>query len=395
MWRVFWTGAAIAGLFAGLLAWASNTATFLFHHPRTQGVRVEIDKRTGAAVVLQPVAAKGSLAVTPRPKLSVDKTEFDFGTMPPLTMGSHAFVLHNAGTAPLRLKLGPTTCKCTLSGLGQSVLEPGEQASVTLHWNSGRHFHFEHSATLYTDDPNRRSLDLVIRGQVVTHIDTDVAEVVIPPQEPDTPGAASVLVFSQTWDRFDVTTIECTLPGATCELEPFDPQSARHLSAKSVQRLRLTVPGDRAAGDFSGLVRMTVVGPDQVEHRAELPVHGSMLPRMSIFGGQTDANGNVDLGSLAEGNGKRIKLLLKVRDHEARLDHVRISTSPAFLEARVVPRAESQKLGLYDLEIAVPATAPPLQFRGNPRGEVHIDTGHPRLGKHTLGVTFAVLPANR
>jgi hypothetical protein len=221
-----------------------------------------------------------------------------------------------------------------------------------------------------------------------------VAEVVIPPQEPDTPGAASVLVFSQTWDRFEVTALECTLPGATCELEPIDPQSARQLSAKSVQRLRLNVPGDRAAGEFSGLVRMTVVGPDSIEHRAELPVHGSMLPRVSVYGGETDAHGNVDLGSLAEGSGTRIKLLIKVRDQEARLDLAQVTTSPAFLEAKLVPRVESTKLGLYDLEIAIPKTAPPIQFRGNPRGEVHIDTGHPRLGQHTLGVTFAVLPAN-
>jgi hypothetical protein len=338
MWRVFWTCAAIAGLFAVLVLWAGNTATFLFHHPRTQGVRVEIDKRTGAAVVVQPLAAKGSLAVPPRPRLSVDKTEFDFGTMPPLTMARHVFLLRNAGTAPLRLQLGPTTCKCTLSGLEKGSLQPGEQTPLVLNWNSGRHFHFEHSATIYTNDPSRRSLDLVIRGQVITDIDTDVAEVVIPPQEPDTPGAASVLVFSQTWDRFEVTALECTLPGATCELEPIDPQSARQLSAKSVQRLRLNVPGDRAAGEFSGLVRMTVVGPDSIEHRAELPVHGSMLPRVSVYGGETDAHGNVDLGSLAEGSGTRIKLLIKVRDQEARLDLAQVTTSPAFLEAKLVPR---------------------------------------------------------
>jgi hypothetical protein len=394
MWRLFWYSAAALAVLLGLVLWAAQSSTFLFHHPRTEGLRVEIDKRTGAAVVVQPVAGAKS-ALPPRPKLAADETEFDFGSMRPLTMGRHEFVLKNAGTAPLKLTLGPTTCKCTLSGLEKSLLAPGEQAAVALEWNSGRHFHYEHAATIYTSDPSRRSLELVIRGRVITPIDTDVAEVVLPPLAPETPATTQVLLFSQTWDRFDVTAVEWSLPGATWQLEPHDPASAKHLGARSVQRLRLTVPGDLPSGDFSGLVRMTVVGPeDATEHKAELPVHGCVLPRMSILGGQADAQGNIDLGTLAQGAGKRVKLLIKVRDREARLDKVQVTATPEFLEAKVVPRSDSQKLGLYDLEIAVPATAPPGQFRSTPRGEVHLDTGHPRLGKQTLGVTFAILPAN-
>ena len=76
VWRTFWIVASVVGTLLAVLIWAANTqVTFLFHHPRTAGVRVEIDKRTGGAVVVTPVSAKGdSPKSTARPCLEAAET---------------------------------------------------------------------------------------------------------------------------------------------------------------------------------------------------------------------------------------------------------------------------------------------------------------------------------
>ncbi|MBM4092928.1 MAG: DUF1573 domain-containing protein, partial [Planctomycetes bacterium] len=61
----------------------------------------------------------------PGPRVRVDNPTHDFGRMDPLTERSHTFVIRNIGDAPLRLEQGPTTCKCTLSGLSNRHVLPG------------------------------------------------------------------------------------------------------------------------------------------------------------------------------------------------------------------------------------------------------------------------------
>ena len=51
-------------------------------------------------------------------------TIHDFGMLDPHGTGSHQFEIHNQGAAPLALKMGSTTCKCTASKLGSTLLQP-------------------------------------------------------------------------------------------------------------------------------------------------------------------------------------------------------------------------------------------------------------------------------
>ena len=399
MWKPFWT---IAGLGGGLfcaIVWVSANTTFLFRHPLHKDARIEIDRATGAAVLVgfnrpdgdAEQAAAGS--PTGLPRVQVPQREHDFGTMNPLTVGRHDFVIRNAGTAPLTLRVGPTTCRCTLAKLAKSDLAPGQQTTVTLEWNTGRDYNYEHSGTIITNDPEQQSVELVVRGHVTARLAADVSEIVVPPMTPDTPASTDVLIYSQTWDRFDITKVECSLEGAAWDIAPPAAQSAPDLKAKSVQRLRLTIPGNLPAGKFTADVRLAVTAPGEPgENQLEIPLHGSVEPRMSLVGGQIDRFGYVDLGSLREGQGRRVRLLVKVRDSDPDLSGAQVAAHPEFLRATLSKRPAGQVQGLYDLEIEIPADAPSCQFRGNPRGEVRIDTGHPRLGSVKLGVTFAILP---
>ena len=58
----------------------------------------------------------------------------DFGMMSPETEGEHVFVIKNVGEEDLTLRLGATTCKCTLGELDADRLKPGEQTEIKLSW---------------------------------------------------------------------------------------------------------------------------------------------------------------------------------------------------------------------------------------------------------------------
>src|SRR5262245_58357078 len=48
------------------------------------------------------------------PRAEVDSANYDFGTMQQGRQKSHTFVFKNRGAAPLTLKVGKPTCKCTV-----------------------------------------------------------------------------------------------------------------------------------------------------------------------------------------------------------------------------------------------------------------------------------------
>ena len=98
---------------------------------------------------------------------------YDFGMMKPGDEGEHVFRIENAGTENLLLRLGATTCKCTLGDLERESLGPGESTEVTLSWTvkeSGEPV-FTQSAQILTNDPAKVAISLEITGRVVSDVD--------------------------------------------------------------------------------------------------------------------------------------------------------------------------------------------------------------------------------
>ena len=72
----------------------------------------------------------------PEPRAVIRERIHQFGTLDPLTTGTHRFVIRNEGDAPLELSGGQTTCKCTLSEIQRRTVPPGESTEVKLTWNT-------------------------------------------------------------------------------------------------------------------------------------------------------------------------------------------------------------------------------------------------------------------
>lgn len=100
----------------------------------------------------------------------------EFGVLPQQTTESWKWTVRNDGKADLTLKLGSSTCKCTIAELGRdestgelktATIRPGASHVIRLEWSTrevtGK---FEQSASIVTNDPERPELKFVARGEV-------------------------------------------------------------------------------------------------------------------------------------------------------------------------------------------------------------------------------------
>ena len=106
------------------------------------------------------------------PKVELpDGNEHDFGIMQPDEEGEHIFRVKNVGDAPLTLKIGASTCKCTVGTLENESLAPGEETEVKMAWTvKTNETTFGQSAELRTNDPTQVAIRFEITGKVVRQV---------------------------------------------------------------------------------------------------------------------------------------------------------------------------------------------------------------------------------
>lgn len=103
------------------------------------------------------------------PQLTVDQTVYDFGEAVEGMVVSHAFVLTNAGDSPLVFLSDPIPgCACTTAPLPKRELPPGESMELVVLFDSTGYGgkQVAEGVTIYTNDPNRRLVHLLVRGYV-------------------------------------------------------------------------------------------------------------------------------------------------------------------------------------------------------------------------------------
>ena len=92
------------------------------------------------------------------PRITIEEPNFDFGFAPEGTFMAHEYVIKNTGDEPLEIKRVRTTCGCTSAPIKKMHLEPGEETTITIIFNSTRYFHkTSKAAIISTNDPTRPS----------------------------------------------------------------------------------------------------------------------------------------------------------------------------------------------------------------------------------------------
>ena len=317
---------------------------------------------------------------------------YNFGTMEPFERRRHSFVIRNDGDAPLELREGESSCKCTIGEVGDGTVAPGETTTVMLSWRSGEgNKRFAHEAEVLTNDPNNPVLRCVVEGQIVSQLLADPGEFGLAGMFPGVAETSSVTLSTQVWDSFRVFDIGCTLETVTWDLQPLSDTEKQSMDVKDGYRLTITMPDNLERGYFSHTLKMQVQPEGEGAKVYELPIKGNVLRRVSIYGKGIDSTGKVKLGKVRRGVGIKKYFSVKVRDPDPSLEVKKIETRPDFMKVSFVDNEKVQSPGLYRMLLDIPADAPRASFMGEPVGKVHIEFQNPSFENIDLDVEFAIL----
>ncbi|PHS02189.1 MAG: hypothetical protein COA78_21820 [Blastopirellula sp.] len=331
----------------------------------------------------------------------VDDDSYDFGVVERFTHSEHYFTVRNEGTAPLELTKGPSSCSCTVLGLTNQVVAPGEEVAIKLSWNTRlKEGLFDQKAIIYTNDPEHKELVFQVKGLVEKRFGVSRENVIFSSIIPGKQASQDILVFSKTSSSLSGLTFQATGVGPEIDHKWIEVSKAelKELNVRSAMKLRITVlPTDveqiflKQCVIFGSISES--INEDRVEkvslERIDLTVQGSIKGGFKILSPLIDRSGVIHIGRIEHGQGKTVRLSLKIRDSELDFNTTEIKTYPDFVQAKLVPFG-TEKPGLYFIEIDISKDAPKCIYHGD-HGYVLIASDHPRIPKiKTLWLRFRV-----
>lgn len=305
------------------------------------------------------------------PRAEIDQAEYTFGTMIRGERQSHRFVVRNTGEAPLTLKPGETSCKCTSFTVGNQVVPPGESTEAEVTWeakvSAGP---FRQTANLETNDPRQPLVPLTIAGEVLDASDLTPAEFVIGRLSADESGEASVVVMTFDEPGLEVTARPPPVDGDDTSRErnpfrltvtPLPEDQLPDPRAKAGARVTLTA----GPGLPVGAIREWVTVETNLDSfpARQVPVLGRVEGDLSIRGmGWSADSGVLALGFVKQEQGRSSKLLVSVKGPEA--DGAVLSIAevdpPELVATLGEPRKVRDEVYHWPLTVEIPPGTPPM-----------------------------------
>jgi hypothetical protein len=333
----------------------------------------------------------------------VNGSDFDFGVMERNGTRSHRFEIRNAGNAPLSLKKGETTCKCTMNKLVDGVLQPGESVKVELEWIAkevGPDLVFVQTADIKTNDPSRKVLRLTIRGDIITTVKVVPSVLVMSSISASEGAEGQVAVYSYRTDNLDFVKTKVD-PKLKDFIETVvEPMSVEELAevkrARSGKKLKIRLKPGLPVGVLDQTVWLTT----NLEDSPLVPVYfqAKVVGDVSIYGRNFNGVTNrLLLGKVIQAEGLRTELRFLVRGEHR--DTVKLTVAsvepPGSLQAKVRSpvQAATGKSSQHFLDIMIPKGADVISRLGNNQGKavrILLKTTHPQFKTITITVAFEV-----
>ncbi len=316
-----------------------------------------------------------------RPRVLVRPSErFDFGKMPRGTTGRHVFYIQNVGSAPLTVRKGQTTCKCTISTLEDGTVEPGETVAATLEWTvKSDENYFSQTAELITNDPERGTVQLRIEGYVEDLVRITPDEIVFMNVAGNQSQTRPLYVYAARKEDnirvedvgfVDATTaqyFEAQVRNLT------DEELAQQPMAKDGQVVLVTLKPGLPTGEIHQDLRVKLNLPDMPEQI--IPIRGMIQSDVSVVGrlASFDPRTNLlNLGGVAQKQGARAELLVLLKgDNREQIELAIAEIDPAeSLRVTLGERRVSERLITVPLTIEVPVGAPRVTRLGSEQGKL-------------------------
>ena len=294
------------------------------------------------------------------PRVQVDGPHFDFGTMQRGTTKSHDFTFHNVGHGPLTLRVGNTSCKCTLGSVPEAPIAPGESVNVKLEWtakiNAGP---FRQTASVITNDPSQSRVELQVDGKVVEASGVAPPDLVFDKITAGESKSAQVFVMSFTDDPLTVGEPELlnaeTRKYFDIKTEPVERSALPNPDAKQGVKITLTAMPGLPLGRFDQWLKV----PTNIQDAdtLQIPIMGRIIGNISIHGRLwNEDQGVLRLGTIKSDEGTSTTLNIVVRGDDAATTTINVeSCDPPELIAKLgEPNHISPTLVHVPLTIEIP-----------------------------------------
>ena len=335
------------------------------------------------------------------PKVVCDEQTHDFGAMDSRATGSHTFILKNVGEAPLTLSEGRSTCKCTVGIPEDESIPPGGSGKVKVEWaGKDRVGSFTQTATIITNDPSKREVNLTIKGRITRAVHAVPADLTLNGLTAGEERSARIKLFGFRTPPLEISGHEFT-DTDTAEYfgVSFEPLSTEQIAAEqdatSGQIVAVTIKPGLPQGPFQQKILLKTNCEEAPT--VELPVRGMIGSEISVVGKGWDRNsGGLRWGSIRGSEGAQRTLLIHVRGpHRKEVSFKPIKVFPDFLNVTLgkVTLAENDKYAFTSLTIEIPKGSPPANYLGRgtgKTGEIILETTHPNVRELRILVGFAV-----
>jgi hypothetical protein len=333
------------------------------------------------------------------PRIEVVEPHFDFGRMERGREKSHEFTIRNAGTAPLKLKVGQTSCKCTLGEVTGDAIAPGQTTTVRLEWSaksdSGP---FRQTATLHTNDPRRPEVELTIEGQIVDASGVQPPDLMFDKLAVGESKSAQVYVMAMLQDSLNVESAEVSVPEDRdkfdVRIEKVGRDELPNKLAKDGVRITVTAKPGMPVGKFNQF--LTLKTNLKEGEKLHIPIVGQVVGDITVHGSHWNQEENVLVMGQVQGSvGKKARVNVVVRGADA--EHVKFevgSIDPPELKVNIgEPKPFTPTLLHVPVEIEVPPGTRPMVRLNTAQGDearIVLKTTHPTIKELALGVRFAV-----
>jgi hypothetical protein len=344
-----------------------------------------VEVRPGASAL--PVARSTESPPSPGPadpRVEVDGPHYDFGTMQRGTKKSHEFGFRNIGHGPLTLRVGNTSCKCTLGSVPDEPIPPGGSVNVKLEWtakiNAGP---FRQTASVITNDPTQSRVELQVDGKVTEASGVSPADLIFDKITAGESKSAEVFVMSFTDEPLTVgepvLSNQETRKYFDLRVEPVERSALPNPDAKQGVEISVTAKPGLPLGRFDQWLKLPTNIKDA--DTLEIPIIGRVLGNISIHGRLwNEDQGVLRLGTIKSDEGASTTLNIVIRGDEAATTTISVeSCDPPELVARLgEPNHLSPTLVHLPLTVEIPRGTPPM---------AHLETQQSEAGKIVLKTT--------
>lgn len=330
------------------------------------------------------------------PKLIIEESEHNFGSMEVGQTLEHEFVIRNEGEGVLKLKKDRSTCKCTMAEFEEVDVEPGDSYKVKLSWIAkALDPAFSQAAYIKTNDPDNKEIELRVVGRVDETFDVSPTGVwALGSMDREGETKFSGTISSRVLEDFEVTGHKVDNEFVEVNYEKMSDEELAETGAKIGYKINGSVKPGSPLGRFHEYVEVNVkIDGEEEEKVAPFEIEGYYAGPMQIVGpaGWVASDMLLMLGRFSADKGKEVTLSIFLRDNEGEpLQIESLEADPDIFEISLVQdkNFEGKNRERYELTIAVPPGSPSVVHEKYDPATISIKTNSPLVNEMFIRVVM-------